>query len=369
MTKDLKTRSLGQMLGRGGARPYRNGGERLIPLFGGDGEDDGVGRGIGLGTEAGLDALAGDKNDVLNQAQLFHEPDGPGGGIGLFPAHPMAGRAGESVVVIVPAFAHGKDAEEEVVATFVSGFELAAAEGVADRVHGPGDVLIKEETNKAAPNQAGEGAEPGRLTHQVGRPGTDEGGDSEAHKDPKPKGFVDKDNDGVLQHGTGVFLDVRFEVVQNPANVRVPEALERGVGVTFIVGVGVVLGVGGSPVEGGALHGHGSGNEEKGFDPRVCLESFVGQHPVETEGNAEGTDRVHRKEQGQVHPVYPAIPEESDGTNDPDDGEPDQGQKDEFGEGGGRVGVSDGCAQAVSFAYIPIGGKRSPKIYGNCCIA
>jgi hypothetical protein len=33
------------------------------------------------------------------------------------------------------------------------------------------------------------------------------------------------------------------------------------------------------------------------------------------------------------------------------------------------VGVSDGCAQAESFAYIPIGGKRSPKISWNCCIA
>ena len=33
------------------------------------------------------------------------------------------------------------------------------------------------------------------------------------------------------------------------------------------------------------------------------------------------------------------------------------------------MGVGDGCAQAVSFAYIPKRGKRSPKISWNCCIA
>ena len=93
----------------------------------------------------------------------------------------------------------------------------------------------------------------------------------------------------------------------------------------------MVRGVVGGPVQGGALHGHGAGDEEKSFDPRVRLESFVGQHPMETEGDAEGTDRIHRQEQGQVHPVHPAVPEKSNGADDPDDGEPDQGQKDQFG--------------------------------------
>ena len=180
------------------------------------------------------------------------------------------------------------------------------------------------------------------MTHELGRTGADEGGEGKAGEDPKPKGVVDKNDDGILQHGAGVFLDVRLEVIQNPADVGVPEALERGVGIIFLVRVGVVLGVGGSPVERGALHGHRSGDEEKGFDPRVRLESFVGQHPVETEGDAKGTDRIHRQEQGQVHPVHPAIPKKSDGTDDSDDGEPDQGQQDEFGEGRGRVGVGDG---------------------------
>ena len=93
----------------------------------------------------------------------------------------------------------------------------------------------------------------------------------------------------------------------------------------------------------------------------------MGEHAVEAEGDAEATNHVHAKEEGQIDPVHPLVPKKENGTDDPENREPNQGQKDEFGEGRGRVGVTDGCAQAVSFAYIPKGGKRSPKIYWNCC--
>ena len=139
----------------------------------------------------------------------------------------------------LPAFAHGEDAEEEVVAALVGGFELAAAEGVADGVHGPGDVLVEEKTNEAAPDQAGEGAEPGGVAQELGSTGANQGGEGEAGEDPKPKRVVDENNDGVFQHGPGVLLDVGFEVVKDPADVGVPETLKRGMGVSFIVRVGV----------------------------------------------------------------------------------------------------------------------------------
>ena len=102
-------------------------------------------------------------------------------------------------------------------------------------------------------------------THELSRSRADEGGQGEAGKDPKPKGVVDENDDGVLQHGAGVFLDVRLEVVEDPTDVGVPQTLERGVGITFLVRVGVVLGMGGGPVQGGTLHGHGSRNEKDGF--------------------------------------------------------------------------------------------------------
>ena len=59
-------------------------------------------------SEAGFDARGGDEDDVLHQAQFFENPDEPSGGVGLCPVHAVTGGAGESVVVIVPALAHGK---------------------------------------------------------------------------------------------------------------------------------------------------------------------------------------------------------------------------------------------------------------------
>ena len=96
-------------------------------------------------------------------------------------------------------------------------------------------------------------------------------------------------------------------------------------GVAFIVRVGVVLGVGGGPVKGGPLHGHGTGDQEKGLQPRLGLKGLVGEHPMEAEGDAEATDRVHAEKKPQIHPGNPLVPEEDDGADDADDGKPDQG--------------------------------------------
>ena len=133
-----------------------------------------------------------------------------------------------------------------------------------------------------------------------------------------------------------------LEIVEDPADVGVPEASQRGVGIVLVVRIGVVLGVGGGPVEGGPLHRHGAGDEKEGFQPRLGLEGLVGEHAVEAEGDAEAANDVHGEEEGKVHPIDPLVPEEDDGADHPDDGQPDEGQKDEFGEGGGRVGVTNG---------------------------
>ena len=113
----------------------------------------------------------------------------------------------------------------------------------------------------------------------------------------------------------------------------------------------------GGQVKFGTLHGHGTGNQEDRFQPRLSLEGLVGEHSVEAKGDSEATDRVHDQKKTQIHPGDPLVPEEDDGADDTDDGEPNQGQEDKFRQRRGRVGVGDGCAQAVSFAYIPYGGK------------
>ena len=133
-----------------------------------------------------------------------------------------------------------------------------------------------------------------------------------------------------------------------------------------IIRVGVVLDMGGGPVEGGALHGHGTPDQEDGFEPRMGLKTFVGQHPVVTEGDAQGPHQKEGQKERDIHPCDVGVPKEDDGGDHPEDGEPNQSQKNGLGQRSRGVGVADGTAQAVSFAYIPNGGKRSWKIYSNC---
>ena len=150
---------------------------RLVPLFGGYGQDDGFRFGIRLVCHAGFNPLGGDENHIADEAEFFKEPNHPCGHIWLGPVHAVAGGAGKSVVVVVPTFPHGEDAEEEVVAAGVGGFKGATAKGVADRVHGPGDVLIEKETDESTPNQSPEGSEQEGLTEKSGGGSPDEGGD------------------------------------------------------------------------------------------------------------------------------------------------------------------------------------------------
>ena len=237
----------------------------LIPLFSGDGEDDRFGFGIGLGSEAGLDPAFGDEHHLLDQTELFENPDEPSGGVGLSPVHAVTGGAGESVVVIVPTFTHGKNPEEEVVAAGIGGFKGATAEGVTDRVHRPGDVLVHEKANEAAPNQTTEGTHQNRFSEKHGSERADACGNEKTCEDPEPPRIVDGNNDGVFQKGGSVALDVRFKVVENPTGVGVPEAFEGAMGIFLFVRVGVVLNVSRRPVKGRALHGHGTADEEESF--------------------------------------------------------------------------------------------------------
>ena len=70
----------------------------------------------------------------------------------------------------------------------------------------------------------------------------------------------------------------------------------------------MVLDVGGGPVKGGALHGHRSANEEKGFQPRVSLKAFVREHPMVAEGDSVSAQGEKGEKKGEVDPGHIRVP-------------------------------------------------------------
>src|SRR4029077_10201961 len=86
---------------------------------------------------------------VVGPAQLLERPDDPGAGVelALQRAVPRAGRV--RVVQVVPGLAKGRDRHPGHVLRLVTDLELLAAEGMADGVDGPGDVVQQRDADQA----------------------------------------------------------------------------------------------------------------------------------------------------------------------------------------------------------------------------
>ena len=74
----------------------------------------------------------------------------------------------------------------------------------------------------------------------------------------------------------------------------------------------------------------------------MSLKAFVGEHPMEAEGDAEAAHGKEGQQEGEVNPGDVGVPKKYDGGDNPEDGEPNESQKDQLGQGCGCVGMRDG---------------------------
>src|SRR6266436_424417 len=78
---------------------------------------------------------------VIGPAQLFQCPDDTRAGVELALQRSVPGAGRIRVVQVVPGLAEGRDRHPGHVPRLVADLELLAAEGMADGVDGPGDVV------------------------------------------------------------------------------------------------------------------------------------------------------------------------------------------------------------------------------------
>ena len=232
----------------------------------------------------------------------------------------VRGRARERVVVVVPALAEGRDREPEDVGRVILDVEAALAEEVADRVDRPGHVVLDEDADEAAPDEAGERALPAHGQQAA-----------EHRRDQQRRASTISGNLRLRMRmprsstRSLAYLRARASpcVRQSHAGVRVPEAAQRAhhaVAVTDVrrvrialdVGVRVVLAMVGDPVDDGPLHRQHAEVREDVAGQLVRLERTMGQHPVEADGHAEPADHVHEGEDGDVGPAEPVAPQQRD---------------------------------------------------------
>ena len=191
--------------------------------------------------------------EVVGEAELLPDPDGPLGRVVLVPFDGVAVVGGELVVEVVVAFAEGDERGDDVVAGRVAVVEGLVAEPVGEGIHAEGGLLHEEDAEDAAVDEAAEPVAPEEAAH--------EHGEDEAHEEDYLEVIlVLPDDDGVLVEVGDVGSADSFRVLlhQHPAEVGVEETFADGVGVLVGVGVTVVSSVVSSPPSNGSFNGSSS---------------------------------------------------------------------------------------------------------------
>ena len=191
--------------------------------------------------------------EVVGEAELLPDPDGPLGGIVLVPFDGVAVVGGEFVVEVVVAFAEGDERGDDVVTGGVAVVKGLVAEPVGKRIHAEGCLLHEEDAEDAAVDDAAEPVTPEEAA--------DDHGEDEAHEEDYFEVV------SVLPYDDGVFVEVgdvgsadplRVLLHQHPAKVGVEETFADGVGVFVGVGVAVVSSVVSSPPSNRSFDGSSS---------------------------------------------------------------------------------------------------------------
>lgn len=89
------------------------------------------------------------------------------------------------------------------------------------------------------------------------------------------------------------------------------------------------------------MHGHRTADEKKGLEPRMRLKTFMGEHAMVADGNAIAAKGEEGEEEGHIHPSDVAIPKQDDGGDESENGKPNKGKEDDFGDGGSGLSVRD----------------------------
>src|SRR6188474_2063830 len=93
------------------------------------------------------------EDDVFREAEGAEDADDEPGGVEFPPAVAVGGGALVGVVVVMPAFAKGHDADEPVIATAVARVVVAVAPQVRPGIDGPGAVPVDDGPHENAPDE------------------------------------------------------------------------------------------------------------------------------------------------------------------------------------------------------------------------
>ncbi|KAG1441034.1 hypothetical protein G6F57_018834 [Rhizopus arrhizus] len=245
----------------------------------------------------------GNRLEALYQAEGRHDAQAVPGQVHLPPAEALADRSREEVVVVVPAFAKGKQGQPEVVAAVIAGLEAAAAESMRQRVDGHGGMEQHDGGNEEAPDQQlrSRGVQARRPALQRGAEGIQRRGEQYGNRGVEaiqPTQFREARQVGDARKVRGEGF-----AGQEPAHVAPPEAMAGGrMQILFIVGVAVMVAMVRGPPQRSALHAGGPDDSEYELHRSRRLEGAMRKIAVVERGDREHAHGIERRRNDHCGP-------------------------------------------------------------------
>ncbi|MNO78529.1 hypothetical protein D3C76_696730 [compost metagenome] len=218
-----------------------------------------------------LDPLLRTGSEIPGQPAPGGGADQPLGGIELPPADAVAVVVLEQVVEVVIPLAEGEEGQDAVVPGAVAIGERLAAPDMGKGVDEEGGVMGHHHAQHPGEQQHAEQIPMDQAEQQRD---ADVGGQGQCQIVPVLEG-----DDGIvlqIPHIAVVVVDLALVFPQHPADVGVPEAAARAVGILLVViHVAMVAAVIGRPVQHRVLQGEGAADGEDPLQDRVCLVGLV----------------------------------------------------------------------------------------------
>src|SRR6185503_5316122 len=115
---------------------------------------------VGSRATPGFHSFPARPTHVIGPAELLEGPDGAGAAVELAGVDAVAGAGRVGVVQVVPGLAHRQHRQPPDVGRLVTALERTLADGVADRVDRPRDVVEQADADQRPPEEGRRGPLP-----------------------------------------------------------------------------------------------------------------------------------------------------------------------------------------------------------------
>ncbi len=204
----------------------------------------------------------GSADDVPDQACLFQEREHPVGDIQFPPAVAVAGDSWEGVMVVVPAFAPGEQADPPQVTTVVGCFVGAVAPDVRCGIDGPGDVQHIDQAHEHPPDDVRDS-----RVQTSDQPTGAKQNDAQSQMPPQ-ESAIEQSQELILQQ-VGSVGSVKLSPIlgpvtgQHPDHMAPPLSIPRGMRIMIVITEAMMLAVGRDPHDWRALSGKRAAQGER----------------------------------------------------------------------------------------------------------